>query len=79
MTDPEPLRSFIRRDFLFDRDAELRDDQELFPNVIDSLGVTELVAFIEETYGIEIPDDQLTADNFRTLDAIVALVRANTP
>jgi methoxymalonate biosynthesis acyl carrier protein len=72
--DSEPLKHFIRRDFLFDKDAPLPDDRELFPDVIDSLGVMEVVSFVEETYGVEIPEDELQATNFKTVSAIVALV-----
>ena len=74
MTDTEPLRSFIRQQFLFDKDAPLSDDQELFPGIIDSLGVMELADFVEQTYGVQIGEDELMADNFLTLSAIAALV-----
>ena len=74
MTDVEPVRTFIRRQFLFDADAELHDADALFPEVIDSLGVMELVTFIEEQYDIAIDEDELLVDNFRSLDAIRSLV-----
>lgn len=78
MIDTEPLRAFIRREFLFDRDAELPDDQELFPDLIDSLGVLDLVQFIEERYGVTIPDDELLAENFRSIAAIADFVAAKS-
>jgi acyl carrier protein len=74
MADPEPLRDFIRRQFLFDEGAQLGDDDPLFPDVIDSLGVMEVVDFVEERYGVSIGEDDLLADNFRSLRAITALV-----
>jgi acyl carrier protein len=74
MADPEPLRDFIRRQFLFDEGAQLGDDDPLFPDVIDSLGVMEVVDFVEERYGVSIGEDDLLADNFRSLAAITALV-----
>lgn len=75
MIDPDPLRNFIRREFLFDRQAELPDDRELFPSVVDSLGVMEVVDFIEESYGVELDTDDLAADNFRSVAAIMDLLR----
>jgi len=42
--------------------------------VIDSMGVIELVAFLEETYKVEFVDDDLTVDNFKTIDSIVKLI-----
>jgi acyl carrier protein len=74
MTDIEPIRSFIRQQFLFDKDAPLGDDQELFPGIVDSLGVMELADFVEQTYGVQIGEDELMADNFISLTAIAALV-----
>lgn len=75
MIDLEPVRHFVRREFLYDRDAALADDQVLFPDLVDSLGVMEIVDFVEETYGIEIGEDELLADNFTTLRAIGELVQ----
>ena len=74
MTDTEPIRRFIRQQFLFDKDAPLADDQELFPGIVDSLGVMELADFVETTYGVQIGEDELLADNFSSLSAIAALV-----
>jgi acyl carrier protein len=74
MADIEPLREFIRKQFLFDEGARLDDEDALFPEVIDSLGVMEVVDFVEESYGVDIDEDELLADNFRSLRAISALV-----
>lgn len=74
MADTGVLRDFIRRQFLFDESAELGDDDPLFPDVIDSLGVMEVVTFVEEQYEVGIEEDDLLADNFRSLTAIASLV-----
>lgn len=42
--------------------------------VIDSMGVLELVAFLEETYKVEFIDDDLTVDNFKTIGSISNLI-----
>lgn len=42
--------------------------------MIDSLGVMEVVEFVEEAYAISIDEQDLLADNFRSLDAISSLV-----
>ena len=51
------------------------DEDLLAAELIDSLGITELVGFLEERFGIRVEDDDLTPDNFRSVDAIVAFVR----
>jgi acyl carrier protein len=50
------------------------DADLLAADLIDSLGITELVSFLERTYGIKVGDEDLAPDNFRTVEAIVALV-----
>jgi acyl carrier protein len=55
------------------------DDDLLAGGIIDSLGVTQLVAFLEERFGIRVTDEELTPDNFRTLAAIEAFVGCKQP
>ncbi|TDV37790.1 acyl carrier protein [Actinophytocola oryzae] len=52
-----------------DDDAGLRDDFG-----VDSLGFVELRAQLEDTFGIEIEDDDFNADNFSTIANIVGYV-----
>jgi acyl carrier protein len=44
--------------------------------VVDSIGVLELVGFLETEFGIAVTDEDLTADNFRTVAQIGAFVKA---
>lgn len=52
------------------------DEDLLAQDVIDSLGITELVGFLEARYGIEVSDDDLVAENFRSVNSVVAFVEA---
>ena len=74
MPDIEPVRSYIAREFLYDEAARLRDDDSLFPSVVDSLGIVELVDFLEETYGIQVDEDELVVSNFSSLEAVASLI-----
>ena len=56
-------------DTVVDSDTLLLEDK-----VIDSMGVIELVAFLEATYGVEFTDDDLTIDNFKTIGSISNLI-----
>lgn len=38
--------------------------------LIDSLQILDLIAFVESTLGLEIPDREITAGNFRSVQAI---------
>jgi acyl carrier protein len=41
---------------------------------IDSLGIVQLISFLEESYGIKVDDADLDPANFRTLPNIVEFV-----
>lgn len=74
MIEPESLRDFVRQEFLYDRNSPLGDDDPLFPDVMDSLGVMTVVHFVENAYGVSLADSDLRAENFRSLRTIAALV-----
>lgn len=56
------------------------DDDESFleAGVVDSLGVVELVSFVEETYNIEVPDDDIVPDNFDSVDNLAGYISRRT-
>jgi acyl carrier protein len=69
-------RAFVVENFLYARnDVELTlDDALLEQGIIDSMGVVELIAFIEDEFGIEVGDDEVTEQNFGTLADIATYV-----
>jgi len=44
--------------------------------IIDSMGVMELLAFIESEFKVEFTDDDLTVDNFQCINSIISMIRA---
>ena len=51
-----------------------REDDLLGKGIIDSLGVTELIAFLEERFRIRVGSEDLVPENFRTLASIEEFV-----
>jgi len=41
---------------------------------IDSFSTVEIILFIERKFGVSIPDEKLIPDNFKTLNALAAIV-----
>jgi len=67
----ETIKQFIVDNFLFGDGKSLVKETPLFEKgIIDSTGVLELVAFIEDNFKITISDDELVQDNFSSLNAI---------
>lgn len=52
--------------------------QELIGHIpeFDSMTIVNLLGEIEEQFGVELDDDDITADNFATVDSIADLINA---
>lgn len=74
----DAVREFILGNFLAGSTTSLQDDERLLDSVIDSNGVLELVAFLEECFGISVADDELTATNLESIRKIVAYIVRKT-
>jgi acyl carrier protein len=69
------IRRFVVDTFLLGDDDGLGDTDSLIDGgTIDSTGVMEVVAFLEETYGIAIDDDELVADNLDSIERLTKFV-----
>lgn len=57
------------------RDRGQVSEEDLFEaGVLDSMGLIELIAFIEEEFEVSLDATQMNVNNFRTISQIVALV-----
>lgn len=74
MIDIEPVREFVQREFMYDQHGELGEHDTLFPDVVDSLGIMELVDFVEESYSVKIGQEELLVTNFSSLAALASLI-----
>jgi acyl carrier protein len=72
------VAGFIRTRFRASlRGGELHDDDALFSTgIIDSFGVLELIAFLEDTFAITIDTTRHELSEFDSVDKVVALIRA---
>jgi acyl carrier protein len=67
------IRTFLVENFPMYDQANLDRDQSLVESgVIDSLGILELVEFVETRFDLQIPEDELLPEN---LDSIANLSR----
>jgi acyl carrier protein len=72
------IRAFITQELARDTiDANISDDFPLIDSgTLDSLGIFQLVTFLEDEMGVSVADEELTPDNFGTIGAIARLVDA---
>ena len=72
----EAVRQYIIENFLFGDDAPLESDSMslLDGGIIDSVGVMELVAFLEQDFELTIADDDLIPENLDSVDNLTAYI-----
>ena len=71
MDNKSILMEFIKREFGRGRGASLKEDDDLLSSgLIDSLGILQLVAFVEERFDVEVPDEDVVFENFHSVKAL---------
>jgi acyl carrier protein len=71
----EQIKQYIVETFLYGQ-GTVGDDQSLFDSgIIDSLGFIKLLAFIEETFKVDIDRSEVGMENFNTVNDILATIQ----
>ncbi len=72
----EQIRGFIIENFLFGDAEPLTDDAvSLLDNgIVDSVGVMELVAWLEQNHGVKVEDQELVPENFDSVERLIRFV-----
>jgi acyl carrier protein len=72
----DQIRDFVRESLASPKGiASFTDTERLTENgVVDSLGIFRLVAFLEDTFGVRIGDEEITAENLSSIELIEQLV-----
>jgi acyl carrier protein len=71
------VRTFVRQQLEARGVTDIPDDASLVDaGVIDSLGIFQLITFLETTFRIHISDDEIALSNFETIDVTVSFVAA---
>jgi len=69
------LTSFIVKNFPLARKRNVGvDDRLLGEGIIDSLGVLDIVGYLENQFQIAVGDDDLSPENFETIGRLAAFV-----
>jgi len=75
----EDIRAFIIDNYLFGEDLGLKDDSSFLDGgILDSTGIMQLVAFLEETYSIVIENEELVPENLDSINKVAAFIERKT-
>lgn len=76
--DTLTIRQTVKQYVLQETFAEknkIQDDSLIFKEgYFDSMGFIRLITFIEEEFGIKISDEDLTEENFESINAITSYI-----
>ena len=77
LSSRELIRKFIVSQFAKTNEHTTVTDQDnLITNgLIDSLGIMQLISYLEETFSIMIKDEEVVPDYFESIEAISLLVQ----
>ena len=71
MKNIDKVREFIIEQLLFGERDKLTDDTPFYnTGLFDSLGMLEVIGFLEKTFNIEVEDADLIPENFENLNHI---------
>jgi len=69
------LRDYILSELIRDPEYALADDEGIISNgLMDSFALAQVGVFIEDAFGVYIPDPELTVERMDTLNLMVARV-----
>ena len=70
------IKDYIARNLLFsDNSFPYSDDTSfLEEGIVDSIGVMELVAFVEENFSVKVDDLDVTPENFDSVSRMAAYI-----
>jgi acyl carrier protein len=74
-TVEDRIRDFVLKQFPVARKNGVKPgDKWLETGLLDSLGILDLVHFLEEEFSIHVSDEELSPENFESLSAVVSFV-----
>ncbi len=70
------LKEFLSNNFLLGKDVSELNDKDSFleSGIVDSTGILEFVGFLQDTWNIDVQDDELLPENFDSLENLTAYV-----
>ena len=70
------VREYVVENFLLGEEEDEFSNEQSFleSGLIDSTGILEMITFLEETYQIDIEDEEMIPDNLDSVERVVRFV-----
>lgn len=74
----DQIRQFLLKDVIRNQKIKLGNTDSLIKGgLMDSFSLTQVGLFLETTYGMSVPDSDLTVENMDTIEQIAQYVETN--
>lgn len=72
------IRDFLAENILFTTDGFSYGDDDSFleQGIIDSVGIMELILFVEETFCVRVDEHEVTPDNFDSVNKLAGYIQS---
>lgn len=77
MNDPKDVQTRLLeflRGGMFSAETQITEETDLIASGFDSLSLVALLVFIEKTYGLWLPQSEITATNLKNIRSLAAVV-----
>lgn len=76
----EAIKTFITQEVMHGSSRMTLDSETalLEEGILDSLGLQQLITFLEQKYGVSVADEDLLPENFENIGAIAELISKQT-
>ena len=69
----QQIREFVYKTFPLARKKQVKDSDSLLESgIVDSMGVVEIVSFLESELKIVLNDDEMVAEHFESIEKIAS-------
>jgi len=73
------LKKYIVTEIMHEKEMGVLGDETALieDGIIDSMGLIELVLFIEKQFGVAVAEEDMDIDNFRTLNSLTEYIQSH--
>ena len=70
------IRNYILENFLYTKDEGKLKNMASFleDGIVDSTGILELLQFVQETFGVQVEDEEVVPDNFDSVERLTRYI-----
>lgn len=71
MNEKELLKEFLKQEIFFSEEEFSDNHQLIDTGMIDSISIVKVIIFIEKNFGVSFNEDDMSPENFETLQAML--------